>query len=219
MAFRGRRRFRRFRRSTKVAPKVKRYVRKAIAKNQENKYSNLNLTSTFSSVGNTWVETDLTAISQGTGVSNRIGHQVKTKAFYIRGTLVGGQSNLATDDNRNTFRIVLALWDSTVATPLASNGADLSSYIARQSTVGRGLIKKYMDKVIELPTQGRDSTGYLPAIRQIRKFIKCPAFIRYYGSVAGNDNRKLILSMISDSGAVSHPGFTQGQYTLFYEDA
>lgn len=206
-----------------VSPSVKKYVQKAIAKNVETKFVNNTLIASptdYRSIGNTWLETDLTNIAQGTGIAQRIGHEIKLKGFNYRGTLVGGQSNLATDDNRNTVRIVLGIWDATSSTPLTSNGATIDSYIAKDTTVSKGLVKKLYDSVIELQTPGRDSTGYLPAMKQLRKFIKLNKhFIRYYGSGSTNDNHKLILSMITDSAAPSHPGFVNGYVTVFFEDA
>lgn len=210
---------RKYRTRKVVSRNVKQYVNKAIAKQVETKFVNNTLPTAFSSIGNTWVEQDMTAIAQGAGIAQRNGHEVKITGFNLRGTLVGGQSNLATDDNRNTVRIILATWDASSAGPLAANGATIDSYISKNTTVSRGLIKKHIDKIIELPTAGRDSTGYLPAIKLVKFFKKLRTFIRYYGSASTNDNKKLILSMISDSAAVSNPGFTQGYYSVFFEDA
>lgn len=204
----------------KVAPKVKRYVQKAIHRDTENKFGNLNLTANFSSVGSAWVEYEVTNIPQGSVISQRTGNQIRLRGYYVGGTIVGGQSNLASDDNRNTLRIVIALWDSSNATPLTTNGADLNSLIAKETSAGKGLVKKYVDTIIELRSPGRDSTGYLPAMRYFKKFLKLHnTLIRYSGAGSTTAQRKLIISMVSDSLVISHPGFTQGRHTLYYEDA
>lgn len=214
------RKYRTFKRKPKYVPRpVKAFVKKAIAKNIENKFRTEQATTNFSSIGNAWVEVDLTDMAQGGGIGQRIGNEIKLKAFSLRGTLVGGQNNLATDDNRNTVRIVLALWDASSVTPLQTNGAGLNTYIGKRTNVSKGLLKKYIDKIIELPTAGRDSTGYLPAMKMVKMFVKLNSFVKYYGSASTADNKKLILSIITDSALVSHPGFTNGYHTMFYEDA
>lgn len=219
MPFVRRKFVRRSRRPAKISPKVKRYVRKAIHRNVENKFGNYDLTSAFGSVGNSWSETEFTNIAQGTTVNQRVGQNITARALSINGVIAGGQVNLATDDKVNTVRMVLALWDSTTATPLSANAATINSYISKEQSAGRGLIKKYMDKVITLSSSGRDSTGYLPVVKHIRKFIKCRSYIRYTASGSTTASRKLILSIITDSSVVPHPGFTQGFMTFFYEDA
>lgn len=207
-------------RSTKVAPKVKRYVQKAIHKDVETKFANLNLTANFSSIGSGWTEYEMTNISQGTGISSRVGNQIRLRGLFIGGSIVGGQTNLATDDNRDTMRIIIALWDSANAIPLTTNLADMNSLVAKETSAGKGLVKKYVDTIVQLRSPGRDSTGYLPALRYFKKFVKLHnTLVRYAGSASTTANRKLVISMISDSALVSHPGFTQGRHTLYFEDA
>lgn len=218
MPYRRRYRRRYRKRTTAVSPRVKRYVRKQVHRNIENKFSNTELTDSYTSIGSSWIETDLTALSQGDGVNQRSGNEIKTMGFSLNGVLVGGQVNLAADDKLNTVRIVLALWDSTTQTPLADNSATISSYVSRRSNVGRGLIRKFMDKTIVLRTPGRDSTGYLPSVRYLKFFKRIKTTVRYYNNVITAANVKLVLSIISDSSVVPNPGFTSGKFNLFWED-
>lgn len=217
---RRRRMFRRRRSMRKVPTTVKRYVRRQVNKNVENKFKLADMTTNFSSVGSAnWTELELNTIATGTAISERVGNEVKLMGFALDGTIVGGQSNLASDDNRNTFRIVLALWDATNAVPLATNGANLSSLITSRTVAGKGLIRKFIDKTFNLPSPGRDSTGYMPSMKRIHIFKKLYRIIKYYGSATTNGNNKLILSMISDSALVSHPGFVNGRWSLYFQDA
>lgn len=203
--------------STKVSKNVKRYVKRTLNRNIEMKYKNTLSTVSFASISNSWTELNLTDISQGDSVIHRSGRELMIKAFHLNGILVGGQSNLATDDNRNIVRVVLGLWDNS--TPLTTAGADINSYIAPKQAQGAGLVKKYIDMIIPLVSQGQDSTGYMPAMRKINKFLKMSRKIQYSADTSTSSNTFLVLSMISDSSAVSNPGFVQGSIKIFFQDA
>lgn len=203
----------------RVSRPIKRYVRRAINSGVESKLNNTVLATAFSSCGSTWNEVELTDIAQGTGQNQRIGNHITACGFTIDGVLVGGQTNLVTDDNRNTMRIILAIWDATTATPCADNSISLSSYLSRDRIVGNGLIQKLFDKVIVLRTPGADSTGYLPAVQHIKRYIRFYRKLYYAGSSSTSCGRKIILSILSDSGAVPNPGFTSGFCNMYFKDA
>lgn len=198
---------------------VKKIVKKEIANEVETKLLTQNTSTTFNSIGTSWVELECTGLSQGDTQGTRDGNQITLKGLRLTGVLVGGQSNLATDDNRNFVRIVVALWDSKSATPLQTNGCTSSALLSDKVATGTGLIKKYYDKIHLLPVAGRDSTGYIPSMKYIKKFFKFNRKINYQSTVAGSAQNKLIISMISDSGAVSNPGFVQGDITTYFDDA
>lgn len=182
-------------RSTKVSPRVKRFVRKAIRRTAEIKRVSLSPTTTFSSIGASWVETDLTDITQGVLVSNRIGNEVTLTGLHLNATLVGGQVNSVTDDSRNIIRMVIALWEGNAGqTPLATAGATINSDIRADATTGNGLIRKYVDKVIELKSPGVDSSGYMPAVFHVKKFLRLRSKIKYMSATSSTAQRRLVVS-------------------------
>jgi len=132
--------------------------------------------------------------------------------------LVGGQSNVAADDKRNVFRLVLAWWDCKSNTPLQTNGATLGGSIEHGQASALGLISVVYDKMYSLASPGRDSTGYLPPTKLINLHKKLSGKINYTGNGVGTANRHLILSMISDSGIIPSPGFVTGEYCFKYLD-
>lgn len=196
---------------------TKSYVQRVVRRNVENKFWEQSLSTVFNSVGTTWVETDVTAITQGSSIQGQIGREIKARGLQINGIIQGGQTNTAADDKINTFRIVVGLYDSTGATPLQTASMTLGSYISPRTT--RGMIRKYMDKVISLPTPGRDSTGYLPSTRAVKLWVKLSEMIKKYADGPNSQNKRIVVSMLSDSSLVPNPGFTSGRLVLFYEDA
>lgn len=190
---------------------IKKYVNNAIYKNMEFKYSACVITSIFSSIPTTWVESDLTSVNQGdTGVT-RDGSQIQVHAVQIDAVLSNG-------DNRNTIRVILALWDHTSDSPLADNAAGIDSIIIKQNINGYtdGMIRKYVDQYITF-TEPYDGGDDIKRFKYYKRFKK-PLLIRF--STGGTTNSKrLILSMISDSGAVPNPGVINGHAHILFTDA
>lgn len=209
---------RRFHRRPVVSKKVKKYVKKAIISKAEHKISSSTLITNFNSVGNAWVELDTTILTQGVPQSQRIGNSINVTSLGLRGVLVGGQANVATDDNRNVLRMVVAIWDGRTATPLATNGATISSILRKDLATGNGLIKILCDRTFVLTSPGRDSTGYMPYQKYIKFYKKIMRKIDYTTTVNTTSQRKIIISMITDSAAVPHPGFVTGTWQLNFTD-
>lgn len=189
-----------------------------VHRNIENKFWQQPLTN-FGSINTSWREYDLSNITQGTDLAYRIGRRIRITGVSIRGVIVGGQANLGTDDSRNVVRIVLALWDSSTNSPCTTNTVGLEDMINKRTPEGKGLFRKYVDKYLPLTSPGRDSVGYMPAQRSINIFKKMNVDVTYDSSVSTTANRRVILSMISDSTLVTNPGFVTGFYTVFFEDA
>lgn len=196
---------------------TKKYVMKKINQNVETKLNTGALITNFSSIDNTWTELNLTDIATGDDVSARTGREIKISAVNIDGVMVGGQSNSVADDNINAVRVVLGLWE--ISTPLTTNNAGLSSVIWPKSSYGANLVKKYMDKTIILRSSGVDSTGYMPAVMRLKKFIKMRRPITYNNTTSTSSNQFLMLSMKSDSSAVPNPGFVSGRWEVYFQDA
>ena len=158
----------------------------------------------------------------GADLNHRIGRKIAVTSFYLDGVLQGGQSNLAADDAFNTIRFVLGLWRERA--PCTLNGLNISSMINKSGyavTGGVSLIRKYRDFKVILSTPGADSTGYLPAVRKFKIYVKFrrPINIMFPATTATTtQNKFLILSVISDSVAPPNPGFISGTYSLSWFD-
>lgn len=175
------------------------------------------LVGAFASVGVAGVPIRLSQIAQGLDFTERIGRSIIIKDFVLCGQLVGGQANSAVDDNRNVFRIAVVSMNSGVA--LAAATFNVESLIDRRYVPG--LRHVYYDKFFSLASPGRDTTGYLPACRQVS--IPCiPINLRvnYTSNIATSESDAVLWAWcISDSNAVVNPGFESGAMTVTYTDA
>ena len=77
-----------YRRRPYVPRPVRSYVRRAIAANIENKRSGYDLSVVFNSVGATWVELNLTRITQGNDLFARIGRRINVRSIEIKELLL-----------------------------------------------------------------------------------------------------------------------------------
>lgn len=205
------------RRMSKNRPRYRKYRKRPMYPIVELK-NNAGLTSSLGSFITSWSETDLTNIGQGVTQINRIGDHITARSFSLSGVLVGGQSNIATDDNRNIVRIVLAWWDSSSASPCTANGATISTRIQRDEVYGRGLIKMLFNRTYILRSPGPDSTGYMPAMCHVKIWKKMRKYVPYSGTAGTTAGMKLILSIISDSALPPSPSFIQGNYFFKFSD-
>jgi len=126
--------------------------------------------------------------------------------------LVGGQTNVVTDDSYNTFRIVV--FSHTVGSTIAFTLTDLLD-----PRFNQGLRKVFYDKSFTLTSPGRDSTGYMPAVHKIEATIPLNFLQLYSGTGAtAVSTEELAIGMVSDSVGVPNPGFESGSIALFYAD-
>lgn len=230
MVYSRRRRFRRFRRRTR-RPYRRTYNRRrfyrrasrivnAVAEKKLNMFE-LNA-SGFSSVGTTWTELTWLPISGTTGPS-KIGNKISITSIGFKGTLVGGQANLALDDNRNWVRIVLAFWKNpsttgaSLHTPLNLNS--FPSGMSIDKTTQPTMLFKCCDKQILLTSPGRDSTGYIPPQRMVSYFHKFrkPVTITW-DALTQIPDKQWFMSMVTDSTAAPSPGFVTGYLTVRWSD-
>jgi len=222
MAYRKRSFRRRFRKhgSRRVARKVKRFVKRAISRRTEKKYYTALVSSTFAAVSTTPVETLFCNPAQGTTGLTRVGRKLRiTKIRFSNCVLAGGQSNIVADDKYNLFRICIATWyKGATSTPFTVQAIGLSSTMDRENTPYLGKI--YYDKLIALKSDGRDSTGYMPALRRwtfTKRFKNLT--ITYSDDTVNTWDKQLIMSCVSDSTASPNPGFINGSIKVWWEDA
>jgi len=210
-----------YKKTGKVGNAVKKYVKKALDSNVEDKSLVLSPLSLFGTVHNTYTDVDVSDTSQGITGQQHVGRKVRIKSFKLTGTLQGGQVNSAGDDKINTFRIVLATWVGNTTAPLSTIGISVPVEHSLGTTAMSLLKHKYVDQTFVLESSGRDSTGYMPAVRNVtisRRF-KRPIVINYATDATTSKNNTLVLSMVSDSSVSPSPGFTLGSIVIRYEDA
>lgn len=191
------RKFRKTGGKTFIPRPVKKYVNNQIIRMGENRLRDYDLSTTFSVIGNTWVELDASTVSQGDALYNREGRTVHIRSLEIK-------SMLHAVDTTNTFRIVIALFNGSSATPLATSGVLIDNILTGESCRNY-LIKKYLDKYICV-----NSTNDPDKPFNYYKKFKTPITVKYGDDTSTYPDKRLIIAMISDSGAVAHPYVATG---------
>lgn len=221
MPFRRRRRFRKFR------PRKRFYRRRGYVPRlrPEHKYANTQLTASFSSVGNAWVEYDLLSpITAGTSpIAERIGRKISVIGVQIKGLLFGAATGFGgADDYFNSVRICVLGFHAdkggSSLSPLSTAGIGINNPITRTNTAGLSHI--FRDNLIALTNPPYGSNLCAPGHRSVNIFIRFrkPLVVDFTGGTAHYNQYQLYLSMISDSTAIPNPGFASGWTRLIYTD-
>ncbi len=172
------------------------------------------LIDTWSSVGTTAVYSTIGTLGQGLDLTQRIGRKVKFDTLEIEGDLQGGQSNLATDDAYNAFRIIVYKANVSWSAIPAMGVNDLVG--PEDNAAVEDVL---YDQRLLLVSPGRNSTGYLPVIKHVRISIPIRHIQTYSGTTGSTMSGSVInIAMCSDSSAVTHPGFINGIWRLTYSD-
>lgn len=218
--------FKRTRRSKKpsVSKGVKRYVSRKINNMAEDKIQTVSLPAVFGSLTTAWTEQGMANPAQGISKVQRIGNKIKVKSIEISGILSQGSNEAATDDAWNVIRIVIGKYSMGAATPLQTAGIVMNDPIKKDYNNARGLLlNKYMDTYIPLEvasTEQGAGDGYTPALRKIKYYKRFSNFTVNWNDAGVNyPDKQLIISMLSDSVAVTNPGFVAGYMLVRYEDA
>jgi len=183
---------------------VKYYVNKQIAKNTENKMIVYNTAAQFNLISTAWTELDTTNISQGTGLIQRVGRQIKLKSLEI-------DMLLDKEDETNVFKVIIGLYAGQLTTPLTTAGVTMNTAITKNNV--NGVIKKYLDKFIVCDGVKQSIAHF----KYFKKFSK-PVYITW-AQDGGQPDKRLFVSIISDSGAAAHPVSSWGKILLRFEDA
>lgn len=199
------------------------YVKKMLASNVENKHNFNYLAIMLPSINNAWTEHVLTNISPGSSGNNRIGRRISVKYLELRGVLAGGDSSSPADDPFSVLRIVLGIW-KTQSTPLTTATVTMNMPIMKSMNGCQGLEKKLYDKFIPLNVASTESSGgdgYAPLIRtfNFKKYFKKPLVITFGDDTSNTSDHNIVLSCMSSSTLVPHPGFVNGYYMISWEDA
>jgi len=158
----------------------------------------------FSSIDTAGSTLAISHVAAGGGSYERAGPTARFTNLHIRGNLVGGQSNLVTDDARNVVRIIVcSVIKGSVFAPTVTS--ILTPFVFP------ALDRVYADKEVELHTTAVDSTGYIPAQKLVDMHVALNRVITYYGNLDSNETaHEIRVYMVSDSAAVSNPGFESG---------
>jgi len=156
-------------------------------------------------------------IQMGTDASQRVGREVFVKSLEFNGTLEGGQSNLATDDNHNTVRFIVCTGTPSSLGSSISSNFSVSYYLNQRGLPG--LERVLYDQTWELMSPGRDSTGYMPALAKFKVRVPINQKLTWTGSSGNATFRDIYFAAVSDSSAAPNPGFTYGYVTVNFVDA
>jgi len=155
---------------------------------------------TLASVGTASVVQSVVEIGGGTAYNERVGRYIELQDLRLTLTLLGGQSNLATDDVYNAVRIVVFRADTGF-----SSAFTLATVFSPQ--ILNGLEKVYFDRTVVLQPPAADTTGYMVATKQLNLVIPLRELHSYISANAnGSAPSRVFLGMVSDSVAVSNPG-------------
>lgn len=181
-----------------VSRPIKSAIQNQVIRMGERRLRDYDLSTAFAVVGNTWVELDASTVAQGDALFNREGRTLHVTSLEINCMLH------AVDTTSNTFRIVIALFNGATATPLATSGLLIDNIMTKESCRNY-LIKKYVDKYVSVNTTSDPDRPF----KYFKKFKK-PISIRYGDDTSTYPDKRLMICMISDSGAVTHPYVSTG---------
>lgn len=170
----------------------------------------------FGSISTAISYLDVTAlIGAGTDYFNRVGRQITLQSLTVSGTMVGGQSNLATDDPYNVVRISVV--KGNVGMTFGVWG--LTQVLSTDTVLG--LDKVYMDSFLTLQSPGQASTGYMPAVKRVEFSVDLRHVVTHFTTAAaGSQNGETCyLVMVSDSTVMPNPGFINGSWVLRFSDS
>ncbi len=184
----------------------------------ESKHYDLVLPTVAGSFSTAGVLVDLlSSIAQGNDTSNREGRAIYLTEVSLSGVLSGGQSNTAADDNHNVVRMVIFRGDPGLSVATATGSWPIN--VPADVRFFPGAARVLHDRIIALPSPGRDSTGYLPATRNVKLRLPLNQRILFTGAAAGTvSSTTIYVYFVSDSNLAPHPGFIQGEIVSTFAD-
>jgi len=212
--------------------RIKKVIRRTVNNMAETKYWQVALTVPFATFGNAWVENVL-GPSQGGLSTQCVGRRYELTGFSLYGTLQGGQNNTVADDRWILARCMVCIFDGDSATWATSARwpaiatTNITAPIRIQSPIvpadgqTQHIRRKIFDKVYSLSSAGRDSTGYMPVVRNvsIRIRFKKPIIFNYCNETATlKQDKYSAMGWICDSTAPPGCGFVNGTVTWFWKD-
>lgn len=204
---------------------VKKIIDRKLDTNIEDKRLELSLVSNLGSVSSAWTELDpISSITQTVAEGGRVGRAIRVKSIEIKGVLANASSQIATDDGYNVMRLCICQWQTTQVSPMAYASVGMNNKLDTVN-MGRGQLEKvYLDRYIPLnvaSTEKGAGDGYCPMTKLFTwyKRFKKPLLVKWSDDNATYPNHRIIISCLSDSSAITHPGFVAGYIYIRYEDA
>jgi hypothetical protein len=157
-------------------------------------------------------------ISQGSAaIANRIGNVIEPFHICFKGTLVGGQVNGIADDPWSTCRMFFCWADP--GTVFTSGNCTVAGIINPRTLPGfHHMIR---DEVVTLGSPGKDSVGYMRAVKMITVSATLRSSQRIMFSGSGTSTEVGLtpwLVFVSDSAVAPAPGFGDGTASFYYQD-
>lgn len=175
------------------------------------------------SVGTAWREYDIVGqIIPGAGVNSRVGRRIEIHSCRFRGILTGGATGGGpVDEYYNNIRLMIYTMkqNKTAAlTPAATAGYVINTPLNKLYMPG--LEKVLYDRFIGMTNQPWAANSCSPATREVDMYkkFKNPILCNFTGDLINYNQFQIYVSMVTDSGAVPHPGFTSGYFEVSYYD-
>jgi len=191
---------------------VKKYTQRGMA-HPELKYIEIDIHSEFSSVSTSGHQIELLSeIVQGTNFYQRIGNKVHVSHIVLTYHMVGGQSNIGTDDAFNVVAVRL------IETPGSTTPTipPVCGVVTVQSTKS---LRVLHTEEYRLLSRCPDDTGYMPATKYQHCVI--PINSDYVWNQDEGDiypMKRIYLQIVTDSAIASNPGISVGKVTTFFTD-
>ena len=187
---------RKYRRKTNL----KKMVKAMIAGSQETKTIGQEIDSTISNVG---VNYDISSIGGGTEQNKRVGNAYKMTSFRLKGGVFGA-------DSTNLFRIIIYIPKDP--TQFIDTG------LQALTPVDQDRFTVLSDRLIPLASEGPNCKLYNKVLL-FNKGRRTGLNVQFHSSLASSlVKNKLMVYMVSDSAATSHPSF-KGWWRFYFKDA
>jgi len=168
------------------------------------------------SISSAWTVTRLANIAEGTDFNQRIGREIVLDTVRVAGLLLGGQTNIATDDSYNHCRIVII--EAIHGFTSGSLGAVGVLGIIDPRSV-QGVKRVIHDVCYKEDTPGRDSTGYVPSVQWVKEHANLGMHVKYTSAAGADSNMyEPYICFVTDSGLPSNPGFSDGAIVVAFHD-
>lgn len=179
---------------------LKKMIKNMITGSQETKTLGEEVNPSISNVG---VNYDISSIAGGTAQNQRIGNAYKMTSFRLKGGVFGS-------DSTNLVRIVLYIPKDPTHT------IDTSLQVLTPIDLDRFTVLS--DRLIPTASQGPNCKLYNKVVL-FNKGRRTGLNVRFHSALASSIvKNRLMVYMVSDSGAANHPSF-KGWWRFYFKDA
>ena len=180
--------------------KLKKMIKAAIAGSQETKTLGVEINTGISNVG---VNYDISSIAGGSNQNQRIGNTYKMTSFRLKGGVFGS-------DTTNLVRIVIYIPKDPTHT--------IDTGLQALSPIDLDRFTVLSDRLIPTASQGPNCKLF-NKVCLFNKGRRTGLNVRFHSSLASSIvKNRLMVYMVSDSSAASHPTFT-GWWRFYFKDA